>query len=250
MQYIMGIDVGATGTKGAIVDLETGDLQSEKIKLKTPASKKPEDMIEVIDELVKLFEWRGKALGIGFPAIIKKGKAYSASNIHESWIGFPVKKEIAAKTGCDVHTINDADAAGISEMRFGRLKGQNGTSLLLTLGTGIGSALFHNSVLIPNTEFGQLYYKASITEHYASNGARKQKGLSWEEYGKELNAVLEYFDFIFSPEIIVLGGGISKKIELYREFLSDTLNVQPALKFNNAGIIGAAMAYDEYRNKK
>jgi len=246
MNAILGIDVGATGTKGAVVDPKTGKLLTEKIKIRTPDSKKPDDMIAVMNELVDAFEWKGKPVGIGFPAIIKDDRSWSASNIHKSWIGFRVREKISKALGCPVYVINDADAAGMAEIHFGQGKGKSGTVLLLTLGTGIGSALFINGILVPNTEFGQLYYKNSITEHYASNSARKNKELSWEAFGKELNGVLEYIDFIFSPDLIILGGGISKKMENYEEHISDKINIVPAHNLNNAGIIGAAMAYARF----
>ncbi len=246
MKLLLGIDVGATGTKGAIVNPVTGELLSEKIKIKTPDSKKPDDMIAVIKELVETFNWKGKPVGIGFPAIIKNDKAWSASNIHKSWIGYPVRDKISEAISCPVYVINDADAAGIAEMEFGRGKGEKGTVMLLTLGTGIGSALFIDGKLVPNTEFGQLHYRDSVTEHYASNSARKNKDLSWEEFGKELNAVLEYIHFIFSPNLIILGGGISKKMENYSGYISDYINIEPAQNLNNAGIIGAAMAFKRF----
>ena len=250
MKKVLGIDVGATGTKGAIVDLEKGILVSERVKYKTPDSKKPADMIKVIKQFIDEFDWEGKPVGVGFPAIIKDGKSWSASNIDDSWISFPVKQELKKALKCPVYIINDADAAGIAEMKFGQGKSVKGTVILLTLGTGIGSALFIDGKLVPNTEFGNLHYKDSITEHYASNSARKNKELSWEEFGQELNEVLEHINFIFSPNLLILGGGISKRLELYDEFISDKINLVPAKNLNNAGIIGAAMAYNIYSSKK
>lgn len=250
MKKILGIDVGGTGIKGAIVDVDTGRLLSERIKYKTPDSKKPKEMIEVIRELVKDFDWKGKPVGIGFPAIIKNGRAWSASNIDDSWISYPVEKEISEKISCPVYVLNDADAAGLAEIQFGAGKGKKGTVILLTVGTGIGSALFINGQLVPNTEFGQLKYKDSITERYASNKARKEKALSWEEFGKELNEVLEYIDFIFSPHLIILGGGISKKLDLYKSYISKKIALVPAQSLNSAGSIGAALAYSRFAPKK
>lgn len=249
MDKILGIDVGATGTKGGIVDLEKGDLVSERIKYKTPDSKKPDEMIEVINQIVKDCDWKGKPVGIGFPAIIKDKRSWSASNIHKSWIDYPIEKSISDKIKCPVYIINDADAAGLAEMQYGRGRGQKGTCLLLTLGTGIGSALFINGILVPNTEFGQLYYKDSVTEHYASNSARKKYDMDWEAYGKELNKVLLHINFLFSPNLIILGGGISKKLEFYEKYLSPKMNIAAAEKYNNAGIIGAALSYYIYAGK-
>lgn len=246
MNVILGIDVGATGTKGGLVDLDKGDLISEKIKIKTPDSKKPDDMIAVVKEIVNTFEWKGEPVGLGFPAIIKNGTAWSASNIHKSWIGYKVESEISKAIKCPVCAINDADAAGLAEMEYGVGKGKMGTVMLLTLGTGIGSALFINGMLVPNTEFGQLKYRDSVTEHYASNSARKKYEMDWKTFGNELNSVLEYIHFIFSPNLIIIGGGISKKLELYESFLSDKMNIVAAEKYNNAGIIGAALAYNKF----
>ncbi|MBT8232554.1 MAG: ROK family protein [Saprospiraceae bacterium] len=250
MDELLGIDVGATGIKGGIVDLEKGELISERFKLPTPKSGKPKDIIKVIREILLHFDWLKKPVGLGFPAIIKGGKSLSASNIDDSWIGFPIVKEIQNKTQGPIVVINDADAAGIAELYFGNGKNVKGTSILLTLGTGIGSAIFYDGVLLPNTEMGHLKYKGSIAEDHASNSARKRNDLSWEEFGKELNDFLNHVDFIFNPNLIMIGGGISKKFEEYSSCFSKKLDVVPAKKYNNAGIIGAAMAYKIYGKKK
>jgi len=246
MDQILGIDVGATGIKGAVVDLEKGTLVTERFKLPTPESGLPDDMIDVIYEIIEHFDWQGKNVGFGFPAIIKNNKVCSASNIDKSWIGYKIKKQIESRTQCPCVIINDADAAGLAELHYGKGKDVKGTMILLTLGTGIGSAIFNDGVLLPNTELGHLKYKDSIAEKYAANSARKLKGLKWDEYGKELNEFLEHVDFIFSPNLILLGGGISKKFKNFSEYISPDLNVSPAEKFNNAGIIGAALAFEIY----
>lgn len=246
MSLILGIDVGATGIKGAVVDVKQGVLISERFKLLTPKSGRPTEMIKVINEIVKHFKWKGKPIGLGFPAIIKNNRACSAANIHKSWIGFNIKKQVEEATHCPVAVINDADAAGIAEMKFGRGKKVNGTVILLTLGTGIGSAVFLNGALLPNTEFGHLKFKKGIAENYASNSARKIKDLEWKEFGEELNDFLKHIDFIFSPNLILIGGGVSKKFDCYSKYILKSLNVMPAETYNNAGIIGAAMAYKLY----
>jgi len=248
MNHILGIDVGATGTKAGIVDLQRGELISERLKIQTPESKLPGDMIEVMAELISEFKWKGKPVGIGFPAIIKQGVSCSASNIDDSWIGFPIHNTIKKKIKCPLSIVNDADAAGIAEMTFGAGKDVDGTVILLTLGTGIGSAVFRDGVLIPNTEFGHLHYKDNIAEKYASNSARKMKNLSWDEFGEELNGLLEHIDFIFSPDLLILGGGISKKFTEYANHFSEGINVVPARALNSAGIIGAALWYDRANN--
>lgn len=242
MKEILGIDVGATGIKGAVVNLEEGKLITERYKLLTPESKKPNAIANTVKEISEEFKWKNKPIGIGFPAVIKNNVSLTAANIDKSWIGLNVKELFSDATNCKCTIFNDADAAGIAEMTFGIGHNVKGTVLLLTLGTGIGSALFRDGILIPNLELGHLIYKEGIAEQYASNHARKSKGLSWEKYGNELNKVLNHIDFIFSPDLMVLGGGISKKFKEYKSFISSDLNVTPAQHQNNAGIIGAAMS--------
>lgn len=241
MDKILGLDIGGTGIKGAIVDVKKGKVISDRIKIQTPASKKPKEMIQVVKEIVKQFDWDDRPIGTGFPAIIKKGVCFSAANIDDDWIGYPVKKSLEKALSTQVSILNDADAAGIAEMKFGKGEGVNGTVILLTLGTGIGSALFRDGKLVPNTEFGHLFYKDSVAEKHASNSARKKKDLSWDKYGSELNKFLEHIDFVFAPDLVILGGGISKKFDEYAHKFNKNINVKPATKLNNAGIIGAAV---------
>lgn len=241
MEKVLGLDVGGTGIKGAIVDVKKGEVISERIKIQTPSSKKPAEMIDVVKNIVQQFGWKGKPIGTGFPTIIKKGVCLSASNIDDDWIGYPVRKALEKALASPVSVLNDADAAGLAEIKFGKGVDVNGTVILLTLGTGIGSALFRNGRLIPNTEFGHLYFKDSIAEKHASNSARKKQDLSWDDYGTELNHFLEHVDYLFSPDLMILGGGISKKFKEYSDRFNKDLNVVPASKLNNAGIIGSAL---------
>jgi len=241
MNQYLAIDVGATGIKGAIIDVETGKLQTERIKLDTPKPATPIRIADTIDQLVKEIGWDSKDIGIGFPAIIKNGLCLTASNIDESWINIDIPQLIKDRSGFYAHVLNDADAAGIAEMTYGKGKGVKGTVIMLTLGSGIGSAFFKDGHLLPNIELGRMFYRESVAEHYASNSARKNKGLSWDLYGKELNDFLEYTDRIFSPDLMIIGGGISKKFEKYSQYLNPNLKVTPAAFQNNAGIIGAAM---------
>jgi len=243
MTKILGIDVGATGTKGAIVDVSTGELLSDRIKLKTPKKGKPEEIAEVVNELRNKFEWNEKPIGMGFPAAIMGNIVKTASNIHKSWIGVDVIKLMEEKTNCPTVVINDADAAGIAEVSFGQGLNVPGTVLLITLGTGIGSAIFSNGELVPNTEFGHILFKGGIAEKFVSNSARTQQELDWREYGQRLGEFLEYMNRLLFPELIILGGGISKKFNNYNKYFPENINVKPASKFNNSGIIGAAMAY-------
>jgi len=241
MKQALGIDVGATGIKGAIVDLKKGVLISDRIKILTPKGGFPNDIADTIKQIAEKLEWKNKPIGIGFPAVIKNGVSLTAANVDDSFKNCDIKKLFSDATDCDCLIVNDADAAGIAETAFGKGQKLLGTVLLLTLGTGIGSALFRDGKLIPNTELGHLKYKDSIAEEYASNSARKRLDLSWDEFGEELNNYLLHVDFILNPDLIILGGGISKKYEKYSSKISKGLNVITAQKLNDAGIIGAAM---------
>lgn len=241
MKEILGIDVGATGIKGAVVDINKGILITERIKYPTPKPATPQAMTEVMKRIVEDFDWKGKPIGIGFPAIIKDGVALSASNIDDSWIDFPIVGFLNKKLKSPVNVVNDADAAGMAEQKFGDDDERDGLVILLTLGTGIGSAIFKNGELIPNTELGHLKWKDSIIEKHVSNNARETKELTYKTWGKELNKVLNHIEFILSPDHIILGGGISKKFHKYEEYLDCSASVVPAKMLNNAGIVGAAM---------
>lgn len=243
MKEILGIDVGATGIKGALVDINKGELITERIKYPTPKPATPQAMTEVMKKLVADFDWKGKPVGIGFPAIIKEGMALSASNIDDTWLNFPIVGFLNKKLKCPVNVVNDADAAGLAEKHFGGGNQRKGLVILLTLGTGIGSALFYDGVLLPNTELGHLKWENSIAERYASNSARELKELSYKTWGKELNKVLQHIEFILAPNHFIIGGGISKKFHKYAEFLNTDATIEPARMLNNAGIVGAALAY-------
>lgn len=236
---ILGIDVGASGIKGAIVDVRSGELLTERVRLETPPAADPQSMAEIFRTLVRMHNWSGP-IGCGFPAIIKKGVAHSAANIDRDWIGTNVEQLFSDASGCPVHVLNDADAAGIAEMQFGLGKGKEGVVLLITIGSGLGSALFVDGKLVPNTEFGHLIMHGQVAEHYASNNTRKQYDLSWEEWGGRFNEYLHHLVRLLSPDYIILGGGISKRFEEYAHFLDVETPVSPALLYNNAGAVGAA----------
>ena len=242
---MLGIDVGGTGIKGALVNMEKGEFVTEKVKYKTPSESGPKEVLEVIKKLIKDLDWKGKPFGCGFPAIIKQNVCYSAANIDKRWIGVNLAKVFKKELGVAVNFGNDADVAALAEMRFGKGKGVMGKALLVTLGTGIGSGMLMDQKLIPNVEVGHLKYKKSILEDYASNRARENKDLSWEVWGKELNNALKYVDFILNPDVIFLGGGVSKKFDNYKEYLTIDTKIVPAKLLNNAGIIGAAMLAHE-----
>jgi polyphosphate glucokinase len=242
VKKILGVDVGASGTKGAIVDVETGELLTERLRLPTPKSGRPDEMAKTFAELVRLLDWEGP-IGCGFPAIIKDGVACSAANIHKDWIGTDVSSLFGEATGQNVFVLNDADAAGLTEISFGKGKGKRGVTLIITIGSGLGSALFVNGQLVPNTELGHLFLRGheKVAEFYASSGARKREGLGYAVWGKRLDEFLLHIDRLFSPNQIILGGGISRKYDLYKEYLTLETLITPAAYQNRAGAIGAAM---------
>ncbi|MEM7659943.1 MAG: ROK family protein [Bacteroidota bacterium] len=238
---VLGIDIGGSGIKGAIVDTISGTLTTERHRIPTPQPATPRAVAETTRELVEHFHWKGP-IGCGFPAAIQQGVARTASNIDKKWIGVNVETLLHNRTNCPVTVVNDADAAGLAEVNFGAKRGLKGVTLLLTVGTGIGSALINNGVLVPNTELGHLKFKGDIAEKYASDSARKRQDLSWKEWGKRFNEYLHHVHRLFYPDLIILGGGASKKFEKYEDHIDVETDVMPAKLLNQAGIIGAAVA--------
>ncbi|MGD8406026.1 MAG: ROK family protein [Anaerolineales bacterium] len=238
---ILGIDVGGSGIKGAPVDISTGELLDERYRIKTPKGAKPEPMAETVAKIANYFDWKGP-IGIGFPAPIKGGVAMMAANISKKWVDVNVDELLSQATGCPCTTLNDADAAGLAEMEFGAGLGQPGTVIVLTLGTGIGTAIFHRGWLLPNAEFGHVEVDGHEAELRASDFARKREDLSWKKYAKRLNRFLETMEKLFWPNLFIVGGGISKKHEKYLPLLTIDTPVVPAQMLNEAGIIGAALA--------
>ena len=238
---VLGIDVGGSGIKGAPVDTETGQLLAERLRIKTPKGAEPEPVAKVVAEIAQTFKWTGP-IGIGFPAPIKAGVAMMAANISEKWVGVNADDLFTKITGCDCTMINDADAAGLAEMKFGAGRGQPGTVILVTLGTGIGSAIFYQGKLLPNTEFGHLEMKGEDAEWRASDAARQREDLSWKKYSKRLNKYLAAMQKLFWPDLFIIGGGISKESEKYIPLLTIETPIVPAQFLNEAGIVGAALA--------
>ena len=238
---VLGIDVGGSGIKGAPVDTETGKLLGERVRIKTPKRAEPEPVVEVVAEIAKSFDWKGP-IGIGFPAPIKSGITMMAANVSEKWVGTNADDLFTKVTGCDCTMINDADAAGLAEMKFGAGKGQPGTVIMITLGTGIGSAIFYRGVLLPNTEFGHLEVQGREAESRASDAARQRDDLSWKKYARRLNLFLTAMESLFWPDLIIIGGGISKESEKYIPLLDIETPIVPAQLLNEAGIVGAALA--------
>jgi len=238
---VLGIDVGGSGIKGAPVDTEAGTLLAERFRIKTPKSGEPQPMAEVVAEIARHFNWQG-SIGIGFPAPIKAGVAMMAANISPKWVGVNADDLFTKVTGCDCTMINDADAAGLAEMKFGAGLGQPGTVIMITLGTGIGTAIFHRGHLLHNTEFGHMEMDGMDAEHQASDAVRQREELSWKKYAKRLNKYLLQMEKLFWPDLFIIGGGISKESEKYVPLLTITTPVVTAQLLNQAGIVGAALA--------
>ncbi len=239
--HILGIDVGATGIKAAIVDIEKGELLNERIKILTPKPATPAAVVSVMTDLIKRHGWQGP-VGCGFPAIIKKGVAKSAANIDSAWIGQNVEELLYQDSSCPVSAINDADAAGLAEIGFGVGKDVSGLVIMLTIGSGIGSAVFLDGKLVPNTEFGHLFdWEGRVTEKHCSNLAREREGLSHEDWAARLNVFLHHLDRIFSPDLFILGGGISNDFDQYAHIFDIEVPIKQAQMRNAAGTVGAAL---------
>ncbi len=238
---ILGIDIGGSGIKGAPVDVTTGQMLTERYRIPTPQPSKPNAVAEVVHEIAKHFNWNGP-IGCTFPSIVKNGVMYSAANVDGDWVGTNGQKLFAKKTRCPVVVLNDADAAGIAEMEFGAGKGQMGVVFIITLGTGIGSAIFNKGVLLPNTELGHMEVRGKDAEHRASDRVRKDKGLDWEEWADRLNEYFQRLEALFSPDLFIVGGGVSAKSEKFLPLLNTRAEMIPAQLLNDAGIVGAALA--------
>ncbi len=243
---ILGIDIGGSGIKGAPVDIERGVLAAERHRIPTPQPSTPNAVADTVAEIAEHFGWKGP-IGCTFPAVVKKGIVYSAANVDRSWIGTGGDSLLEERTGCPVMLLNDADAAGIAEMRFGAGAGRKGAVFVLTFGTGIGSAVFADGVLVPNTELGHILIKCRKrggveAEDYASDRIRKAEKLEWSAWARRVNRYLGLLESLFSPDLFILGGGVSKKHHKFLPLLSTQAEVVPAELLNEAGIVGAALA--------
>jgi polyphosphate glucokinase len=238
---ILGIDVGGSGIKGAPVNVTTGELTGERFRIKTPQPATPEAMTDTMAEVAKHFDWHGK-IGVGFPAVVKQGTMYTAANVDPSWIGTNGQALIEAKTGCPVSIINDADAAGLAEMRFGAGKGKMGSVMMVTLGTGIGTGFYVDGRLVPNTEFGHIIIRGKDAERRASAGAREKKGYSWEKWGTLLTEYLHELERLLWPDLFIIGGGVSDEFDKLAAHVQIQTPMVPAQMLNLAGIVGAALA--------
>ncbi len=241
MAAVLGIDIGGTGIKAAPVDVSAGSLLAGRLKLPTPHPAAPGAVADIVRQLVAHFEWTGPA-GITFPGVVVGGTVRTAPNLDPGWIGMDARQFLGEAAGLSVTVLNDADAAGLAEMRFGAGKGKRGSVLLLTLGTGIGSALFYDGVLVPNTEFGHIEIHGKDAEARASERAREEEDLSWDKWAGRVDTYLDKMEQLLSPDLIIIGGGISKKSAKFLPRLTLRAPVVPAELQNDAGIVGAAMA--------
>ena len=237
---VLGIDIGGSGIKGAPIDTKNGNLLDERFRIPTPQPATPKRVAKTVAKLADHFDWK-KPIGCGFPAAIPNGKVTTASNIDQSWIDVNVSDLFSKETKCETYVLNDADAAGLAEMKFGAGKNNKGIVLIITIGTGLGTAMFTNGQLLPNTEFGHIMVNGKIGEHYASDAVRKNENLSWKKWAKRFNQYLLRIEELLWPDLIILGGGASKRTEKFLQYLTVNAEVVPAQLLNHAGIIGAAL---------
>jgi polyphosphate glucokinase len=238
---VFGIDVGGSGIKGAPVDTDTGELIAERVRVKTPKPATPKAILETAVEVVRQSGWEGP-VGCGYPAVIKAGVVQTAANIDKSAIGFDMQGRLEKELGNPVRVINDGDAAGLAEMRWGAGREEDGVVLMLTLGTGIGTSVFIGGRLLPNAELGHIEIKGEDAEHRASDSARKREDLGWKEYAGRLDEYLHKIEDLLWPDLIVIGGGISKKSKKFFPHLTARTPIVRAQMLNEAGIAGAALA--------
>ena len=240
--HALGIDIGGSGIKAAPVDAATGKLLAERQKIATPRPALPDAIADVVKQLTTSFSWSGP-VGITFPGVVTDGEIRTAANLDPAWIGLDAGALFGKAAGNPVRVLNDADAAGVAEMTFGAGVGENGTVLLLTFGTGIGSALFTRRVLVPNTEFGHVEIHGTDAEKRASERAKELHDLSWGKWAGRVDEYLQHMEALLSPSLIIVGGGISKEADKWVPRLTGIrARIVPAALLNNAGIVGAAMS--------
>lgn len=243
---MLGIDIGGSGIKGAVVNTKTGELLTERFRIATPKPATPEAVAKVVKEMIAHFDWK-KAVGCSFPTTIVDGKCIHSGNLSPKWLNVKVDKLFKKECKLPFFVSNDADLAGLAEVSLGAAKKEKEVVIVITIGTGIGSGLFYNGKLIPNLEVGRmLHTNGEIIEFHTADSVRKNENLSLEDWAKRFDSLLEYVRIVFTPSLIVLGGGISKKYDNFKQYLTTDVKVKVAEFRNNAGIIGAAM----YASKK
>ncbi len=239
---ILGIEIGGSGMKGGLIDSNTGEMISERFRIPTPNSRKPDEMAQVFKDIVNHFDYNGP-VGCGFPSLIKNGICKDAGNLHSDWENLDVQALFSEACGLPVTVINDADAAGNAVMNYGIGKGKSGLVIMITIGTGLGSGAFWNGELIPNFELGQIPYKKyKKIESYAAASVMEQKNLSYKKWGKRFNKFLALVELLVCPDLIILGGGTSDDFDQFKKWISIETPVVPAHLGNTAGIVGAACA--------
>jgi len=238
---ILGVDIGGSGIKGALVDTRTGMLLAARHRIPTPKKAKPKPVSEAVAEVAAHFDWDGY-IGCGFPSAVINGVPETAANVHNEWLGLDAAALFTEKTGCETYVINDADAAGLAEMEFGAGRDRKGSVIIVTIGTGLGTALFSDGKLFPNAELGHIEIDGKDAEYKATDAARKREKMSWKKWTRHFDRYLCTLERLLWPELFILGGGISKKYEKFVPYLTVNAEVVPAQLLNNAGIVGAAMA--------
>ncbi len=242
LMEVLGIDIGGSGIKAAIVDTTTGTLTSDRFRADTPNPSDPDSVVRELEKIVTGFSWQGRPAGCTFPGVVKHGFILTAANLDKKWVNLDAASLIAERTQTNVFMLNDADAAGIAEMELGAGRGETGTVIMLTLGTGIGSSIFYQGRLLPNAEFGHMEIRGKEAEQRASAKIRKEKKLSWDDWCSRLNEFLARMDLLFSPELFIIGGGVIKRADSFLHLLKARARIIPAHFQNQAGIIGAALA--------
>lgn len=241
MEHPFGIDFGGTGIKGAPVDLEVGDFAADRVRIDTPRPATPQAVARVFGEIVGSFPASTKPVGVTVPGIVRRGVVLSAANIDKSWIGEDADAIFTEALGREVHVVNDADAAGLAEAEFGAAKGRRGLVMVITLGTGIGSAMIWDGQLVPNSEMGHLELDGAVAEVTTATSAREREGLTWEAWSERLTAYFRHLERLFSPDLFVVGGGVSKSWDKFGHLIEVETEMVPATLQNRAGIVGAAL---------
>jgi polyphosphate glucokinase len=237
---LLGIDIGGSGIKGSLVNLETGQFTTDRVRIATPENALPKDVAKVVGQVCTQLNYKGP-VGCGFPSVVQNGKVFTAANIDQSWIGVNAESLFNQITGNPVYVANDADVAGLAEVTFGAGRGQKGVVMVITLGTGIGSAIFIDGRLVPNTELGHLVIRGKDAEKRASDAARKKKELSFKDWAERLQEYFSYLEALFWPDLFIVGGGISKEWQSFLPLLDLKAKIVPAQLLNQAGIVGAAL---------
>jgi len=242
-KFVLGIDIGGSGIKGAIVNVKTGKMTTKKHRIPTPESSTPEAVVDTIKQIAKQFDWKG-AIGVGFPGVMQHGIVKTAANVDNGWLDVDLERLLEKHTGSKSVAINDADAAGMAEMKYGVGRKNKGVVIMLTVGTGIGCALFTQGKLVPNCEWGHFCLPGGIddAEKWASDAARKNFNLSWDEWMQRIKKYINYIEDMFWPDLIIIGGGLAKKLEKKGIMFDTRTKIVPAQLLNEAGIVGAAVA--------